>query len=57
MPNDENQHFETPLVLHDAPLRQSDTAYFHFDPFARTLARLIASKDTRTPLAIGISGA
>ena len=57
MPNDENQHLETPLVLHDAPLRQSDTAYFHFDPFARTLARLIASKDTRTPLAIGISGA
>ncbi len=57
MPNDEDQHLETPLVLHDAPLRQSDTAYFHFDPFARTLARLIASKDTRTPLAIGISGA
>ncbi len=57
MPNDEDQHLETPLVLHDAPLRQSDTAYFHFDPFARTLARLIASQDTRTPLAIGISGA
>ena len=57
MPNDENQHLLTPLVLHDAPLRQSDTAYFHFDQFAMTLARLIASKDTRTPLAIGISGA
>ena len=57
MPDDKNQPLATPLVLHDAPLRQSDTAYFHFDEFARTLARLIASRDTRTPLAIGISGA
>jgi len=48
--------FETPKVLHDAPLRDSDEAYFHFDDFARTLARLIASRETRTPLTIGVSG-
>ncbi len=48
--------FETPAILHDLPLRDDDTVYFHFDEFAVTLARLIASKATRTPLAIGVSG-
>jgi hypothetical protein len=47
---------ETPLVLHDAPLRAGDAHHFHFDQFAATLARLIASKTTRTPLTIGVSG-
>ena len=52
----DHAEFETPTVLHDAPLRDSDDAYFHFDDFARTLARLIAAKETRTPLTIGVSG-
>ena len=34
-----------------------DQAHFHFDEFAITLARLAASKETRTPLTIGLSGA
>ena len=50
------REFETPKVLHDAPLRDGDAAYFHFDDFACTLARLIATKETRTPLTIGVSG-
>jgi hypothetical protein len=48
--------YETPTILHDLPLREDDNAHFHFDQFAITLARLIASKDTRTPLTIGVSG-
>ena len=49
--------FETPRIMHDAPLRDEDKAYFHFDQFAATFSRLIADKETRTPLTIGISGA
>ncbi len=52
MPHD----FETPQILHDAPLRHDDAHHFHFDEFAMTLCRLIADKNTRTPLTIGISG-
>jgi formylglycine-generating enzyme required for sulfatase activity len=52
-----NRSLETPIILHDEPLRDSDTAHFHFDDFAITLARLIADKGTRTPLTIGVSGA
>ncbi|MBU0511116.1 MAG: SUMF1/EgtB/PvdO family nonheme iron enzyme, partial [Chloroflexi bacterium] len=50
------RQFETPEILHDAPLRDDDSAHFHFDEFAITLARLIADKKTRTPLTLGISG-
>ena len=46
----------TPNILHDLPLQNDDHAAFHFDEFAVTLARLIASKETRTPLTIGVSG-
>ena len=49
--------YQTPEVLHDAPLPDRKTADFHFDDFAATLARLIASPQTETPLAIGINGA
>jgi iron(II)-dependent oxidoreductase len=56
MSDNKKREFETPKVLHDAPLRDGDAAYFHFDDFARTLARLIATKETRTPLTIGVSG-
>jgi gamma-glutamyl hercynylcysteine S-oxide synthase len=55
MPDD--HRYETPRILSDAPLRDSDAAHFHFDQFAATLARLIADKGTRTPLTIGVSGA
>lgn len=47
----------TPEILHDAPLTDKKTADFYFDDFAATLARLIASPNTETPLAIGINGA
>ncbi len=36
------RNWETPQILSDLPLRESDTAHFHFDEFAATLARLIA---------------
>lgn len=49
--------YQTPEVLHDAPLGGSKAADFHFDDFAATFARLIASPNTETPLAIGINGA
>ncbi len=48
--------YETPHILHDAPLRPGDEHHFHFDPFAVTLCRLIADKGTHTPLTIGVSG-
>ncbi len=48
--------YETPQILHDAPLRATDLHHFHFDEFAVTLCRLIADKNTRTPLTIGVSG-
>ncbi len=49
--------YETPRIMHDAPLREdSPSADFHFEDFAATLARLIASRDTDTPLTIGING-
>lgn len=49
--------YETPEILHDAPLHEKKMADFHFDDFAATLARLIASPNTDTPLVIGINGA
>ncbi len=47
----------TPEILHDAPLEKGDDFDFHFDDYAATLSRLIASKKTKTPLAICVSGA
>jgi gamma-glutamyl hercynylcysteine S-oxide synthase len=47
---------ETPYFLHDWPLRNHDRAYFYFDEYARTLARLVACQHTRTPLTICLSG-
>ncbi|WKZ49355.1 MAG: SUMF1/EgtB/PvdO family nonheme iron enzyme [Anaerolineales bacterium] len=49
--------YQTPEVLHDAPLAGNKRADFYFDDFAATFARLIASPTTDTPLAIGINGA
>lgn len=48
--------YQTPEILHDAPLTGKKSADFHFDDFAATLARLIANPNTETPLAIGING-
>lgn len=49
--------YQTPEIMHDAPLTDNKPADFHFDDFAATFARLIASPKTETPLAIGINGA
>jgi len=49
--------YSTPEILHDAPLTDDRKADFKFDDFAATFARLIAFKETETPLAIGINGA
>lgn len=49
--------YQTPEIMHDAPIREMKSADFHFEDFAATLARLVASVDTHTPLTIGINGA
>src|SRR4030067_3148435 len=46
----------TPLIFSDEPLKGYEKAYFQFDAYADTFARLIAAKSTRTPLTIGIFG-
>ncbi len=51
-----SRRYKTPTILSDEPLRDEDRAHFHFDEFAVTLARLVASVETRTPLTIGVSG-
>ena len=57
MAHDPDRRYETPEILSDSPLTHAeDKAHFHFDDFAATLARLIAHKNTRTPLAVGVSG-
>jgi hypothetical protein len=35
----------TPEILHDAPLEAGDGFDFHFDDYAVTIARLVASKN------------
>jgi len=52
------RQYETPAILSDSPLtgRDDEKVHFHFDEVAVTLARLIADKNTRTPLTIGVSG-
>ncbi len=57
MPKTSKPPYATPHILSDSPLaEEQDQPHFHFDDFAVTLARLIASRDTRTPLAICASG-
>ncbi len=46
MPDSHHHDYETPRILHDAPLRHGDAHHFHFDEFAVTLARLMADKTT-----------
>jgi pSer/pThr/pTyr-binding forkhead associated (FHA) protein len=48
-----------PKILHDLPLdpeRSDDSPSFRFDIYANMLARLIANRETRTPLVISING-
>jgi formylglycine-generating enzyme required for sulfatase activity len=46
----------TPLIFNDEPVGRDETAYFQFEPYADTFARIIAARDTRTPLTIGVHG-
>ena len=52
-----NRKYETPQILSDLPVETQAGAHFNFREFAITLARLIADKNTATPLVIGVSGA
>lgn len=48
----------TPWIVTDEPVeeRRGERAYFQFEEYAKTFARIIADKGTRTPLTIGIHG-
>jgi len=49
----------TPAIFHDQPLepgRIGDEAFFRFEDYTTTFARLVASPQTRTPLVLGLSG-
>jgi len=46
----------TPHIFNDEPVRGGEKAYFQFEAYADTLARLIAARSTRTPLTVGIFG-
>ena len=46
----------TPLIFNDEPVGRAETAYFQFEHYADTFARIIAARDTRTPLTIGVHG-
>jgi len=56
MGDEEGPRWITPLIFNDQPLQPGEPSYFQFDTYARTFARIIASKHTRTPLTIGIHG-
>lgn len=46
----------TPTILDDRPIGKIEQAHFQFGAYANTLARIILSKSTETPLAIGVYG-
>ncbi|TEU16181.1 MAG: hypothetical protein E3J21_11355, partial [Anaerolineales bacterium] len=46
----------TPLIFNDEPVGRAETAYFQFEHYADTFARIIAARDTLTPLTIGVHG-
>lgn len=50
-------NYTTPEIFHDAPLGTGEKFDFNFDDYAATIARLIASKKTKTPIALCVSGA
>lgn len=48
----------TPWIVTDEPVeeKRGERAYFQFEEYGKTFARIIAAKRTRTPLTIGIHG-
>ena len=44
------------VFFNDEPVGRGETAYFQFEHYADTFARIIAARDTRTPLTIGVHG-
>ena len=56
MAAESDRKFITPLIFNDEPVGRGETAYFRFEHYADTFARLIAARDTRTPLTIGVHG-
>jgi hypothetical protein len=56
MAEESDRRLITPLIFNDEPVGQGETAYFQFEPYADTFARIIAGKNTRTPLTIGVHG-
>ncbi len=48
----------TPYIVTDEPVEETrgERAYFQFEEYAKTFARIIAAKRTRTPLTIGVHG-
>jgi formylglycine-generating enzyme required for sulfatase activity len=46
----------TPLIFNDEPVGRAEIAYFQFERYADTFARIIAARNTRTPLTIGVHG-
>jgi formylglycine-generating enzyme required for sulfatase activity len=49
------REYITPEIISDLPVH-GEPSGFHFDDYAKTLARLISSRTTQTPLTIAISG-
>ncbi len=50
------RQFTTPKIFDDQPLGEKGESHFQFEAYANILARIIASKDTKNPLTIGIDG-
>jgi len=46
----------TPAILDDRPLSEDKHAQFQFEAYANTLARIILSRNNKTPLVIGVYG-
>ena len=58
MTEEKSIEFITPWIVTDEPIeeRRGERAYFQFEEYARTFARIIAARRTRTPLTIGVHG-
>jgi len=56
MAEESDRKLITPLIFNDEPVGRGETAYFQFEHYADTFARIIAARDTRTPLTIGVHG-
>ena len=56
MTEESDRKLITPLIFNDEPVGRGETAYFQFERYADTFARIIAAQDTRTPLTIGVHG-